>query len=138
MRILVDTNVIIDYLMLRDTFGATAEKIVAACKNDAVQGAVAAHSVPDIFYILRKEFSQKERRQMLLDIFEIFEVEGIDAQKLKRALQNEDFSDFEDCLQMECARAFSADYIVTRDEKGFSSSPIPCITPAQFCDIIRS
>ena len=135
MRILADTNVIIDYMMLRDTFGADAGKIIEACQEGTVQGAIAAHSVTDIFYILRKEFSLAERRQMLLDLFEIFHVEGIGIHKLKRALQNENFSDFEDCLQTECALSFGADYIVTRDKKGFSFSPIPCVTPAQFCEL---
>ena len=135
MRILADTNVIIDYMMLRDTFGADAEKIITACQSGMIQGTIAAHSVTDISYILRKEFTPEERRQMLLDLLEIFHVEGIDDYKLKNALQNETFPDFEDCLQMECALSFGADYIVTRDKEGFPASSIPCVTPKKFCEI---
>ena len=45
----------------------------------------------------------------------IVDVEGIDKAKLLIGLQNENFSDFEDCLQMECAKAYGAEYIVTRN-----------------------
>ena len=52
---------------------------------------------------------------------------------LVRALANHDFDDFEDCLQSECAIIFGADYIVTRNIRHFSGSPIPAITPNDFC-----
>lgn len=44
-----------------------------------------------------------ERREVLLNLCSIFNIEGIDKIKLIAGLQNEEFSDFEDCLQMECA-----------------------------------
>jgi len=61
-------------------------------------------------------------------------VEGIDSFKILSALSNEDFSDFEDCLQEECAFAISADYIVTRNTKDFASSRVPVIPPDKFLE----
>ena len=52
---------------------------------------------------------------------------SVDRGKIINALNNEDFSDIEDCLQMECAKAFSVDYIVTRNIKDFEKSIIPAI-----------
>ena len=60
-------------------------------------------------------------------------MEGIDRGKLTAALENDAFSDFEDCLQAECAIAFRADYIVTRNEKDYVASAVPCISPDVFC-----
>ena len=45
---------------------------------------------------------------------------------------NEDFSDFEDCLQMECARDYGAKYIVTRNIADYEKSEIKAISPSDF------
>lgn len=50
---------------------------------------------------------------------------------------NRNFEDFEDCLQAECAEAFPADYIVTRNVKDFTYSTVACITPEELCDKIQ-
>ena len=50
-------------------------------------------------------------------------------------LENEDFSDFEDCLQMECAKSFEADYIVTRNVDDYSTSEIKAIMPKDYLDL---
>lgn len=68
-----------------------------------------------------------------MDICRLFAVEGIDLFKLKNALENEVFDDFEDCLQFECAKSFQADYIVTRNIDDFLNSSISCLTPEQLC-----
>ena len=57
-------------------------------------------------------------------------VAGLDKELLVSALENESFTDVEDCLQAECAKEFGADYIVTRNVKDFTGSSIPAITPA--------
>lgn len=136
-RILVDTNILLDYLLCREPYDQAACRIVAACKRGQVFGCIAAHSVSNMFFILRKAFSVAERKRILRSLCELFEVEGIDKAKISEALENEDFQDFEDCLQMECAKAFGADYIVTRNGDDFRGSVIPCIEPEEFCKRLR-
>ena len=114
-RILVDTNVLLDYLLTREPFYGDAEKIIHGCVDGKAKGCIAAHSISNMFFILRKDYSAEERREVLSSLCSIFDVEGIDKAKLLSGLQNEEFSDFEDCLQMECAKAYKADYIVTRN-----------------------
>lgn len=74
----------------------------------------------------------EERREALKDICQIVKVEGIDSFKILSALDNENFEDFEDCLQEECAIAVAADYIITRNIKDFASSRVPVILPNEF------
>lgn len=114
-KILIDTNVLLDYLLIREPFCKAAEEILMGCKEGRVRGCIAAHSVTDIFYILRKDYSVKERREILYHLCSVLEVEGIDKGKLLSGLQNEKFVDFEDCLQMECAKACGVEYIITRE-----------------------
>lgn len=99
------------------------------CRN---RGCVAAHSISNMFFILRKTYNIKERREILLSICEIFDIIGIDKTKLIIGLENEDFSDFEDCLQMECARDYGAKYIVTRNIADYEKSEIKAISPSDF------
>lgn len=129
MRILIDTNILLDYIAEREPYAEFARKILWLCKENKLEGCIAAHSIPNIFYILRKNYSINERKELLLGICKIFNVQCLDILKIKIALNNTEFSDFEDCLQMECAKAFNARYIITRNPKDFKASVIPCITP---------
>ena len=134
MRVLIDTNVLADLLLGRDPYYDIAYNILTMCADKKVYGYIAAHSIPDLFYILRKSMTKEERKEALRDICQIVKVEGIDSFKILSALENEYFSDFEDCLQEECAVAISADYIVTRNTKDFTSSRVPAILPDEFLE----
>ena len=120
---------------MQGTFFEDADRVVNYCKEGYITGAMAAHSVPNIFYILRKYHSPNETRVMLRWLCTLVKVVGIDEEKIMRALDNKDFKDFEDCLQAECADAFRADYIVTRDQKDYQLSAIPSISPDIFCKL---
>ncbi len=119
MKVMIDTNIILDYLLNRKPFADTADKIVKACQQGKIDGCIAAHTIPNIFYILRKAYSLEERRIILKDICRIFDIESIDRSIINTALENGQFRDFEECLQMECAREGKAAYIVTRNIKDF-------------------
>lgn len=131
-RILIDTNILLDYLLTREPFYADAEKIVHACVEGPVKGCIAAHSISNMFFILRKNYNTKERREVLINLCSIFDIEGIDKSKLLSGLQNENFSDFEDCLQMECAKAYNAEYIITRNLDDYRTSEIQAILPEDY------
>ena len=136
MRLFFDTNVLLDYLLSRAPFADPAEHLIRACREMRIEGCMAAHSILNMFYILRKAFSLSERRELLLMLCRLLEVEGLDQQSIIVALQNRDFIDFEDCLQAGCAEHFSADYIVTRNAKDFQMSMIPCLNPTEAAAMI--
>jgi len=132
MVILIDTNIILDYLIARQPFMDNADKVLGLCLQQKCSGYIAAHSITNIFYILRRQFSVSERKKMLIELCEFVEVAGIQKKQVIDALVNEDFDDLEDCLQIECAKAVNADYIITRNITDFSASPIPAILPEDF------
>ena len=132
MRILFDTNVIMDFIIKRENFSDDAEKVIAFCMESNAQGYIAAHTVPNLHYILRKYLTSEQKKDILLEICRMFIVIGIDTLKLISALQNTDFTDFEDCLQVECAKEYDADYIITRNIKDFRWSTIPVLEPSEF------
>lgn len=135
-KILIDTNVLIDYILEREPFFDDAMRVIFSCIDGSVKGYIAAHSISNMFFILRKDFTIKERREILSNLCTIFEVEGIDKSKLISALSNEKFSDFEDCLQMEYAKRCGVDYIVTRNIADFTSSEIEAVLPSEYLKLL--
>ena len=131
-KILIDTNILLDYLLEREPFFEDAKEVILTCTEGNTKGCIAAHSISNMFFILRREYDSKERREVLKNLCMIFDVEGIDKTKLLLGLENEDFSDFEDCLQMECAKSYGAEYIVTRNVSDYSVSDIKAILPSEY------
>ena len=125
MVILVDTNIIIDALANREPYADDAKRIM----EREITGILAAHSIPNLFYILRKNFSQEERRFLLKNLCEIFQISDLNEKKIVAALENNAFSDFEDGLQEECAVEAMADYIVTRNPADFKHLRVKVILP---------
>ena len=134
-RILIDTNILLDYLLEREPFFEDAKNVILSCIDGNTKGCIAAHSIPNMFFILRKDYNAKERREILLNLCTIFDVEGIDKSKLLSGLANENFSDFEDCLQMECAKSYGAEYIVTRNVSDYSISDVMAIQPSEYLNL---
>jgi len=129
---LIDTNIILDIVIPNVQFADVAKEILKKCRTGEITGYIAAHSIPNIFYILRKQYSAQERKNMLFQLCKIIKVVAIDQTSITHTLTNIDIDDIEDCLQIECAKAVKADYIVTRNMDDFISSPIPAISPDAF------
>ena len=130
MRIFVDTNVILDVIEEREPFYNDSRAFMLLCAE--LKSALAPHTITNIFFTLRKKFTQRERKKILLDLLPIMDVVIIGKYQIVNALKNQKIGDFEDALQLECAREFNAEYIVTRDPKHFKGSEIETISPAEF------
>ncbi len=137
MLILIDTNVLLDVIARREPYVIFSEKVIDLCRQEIINGAIAGHSVLNAMYVLRKNFTLEERKEIFLSLCEFLYVESVDFGKIIQALKDDDFSDFEDCLQMQCALSLRADYIVTRNVKDFAASEIPAVTPEEFLNILE-
>ena len=133
MVLLIDSNVIMDVILNREPFFEKSYRITEMCKNEEVDAYLAAHTITNAYYSLRKHFSIDERRDIIIALFTVYQIVSIDSEKLLNALNNREFKDFEDCLQVECAKSIKADYIITRDAKDFANSEITFLTPEEFC-----
>jgi len=137
MVILIDTNVALDFLTVRQPFYHSAKAILQACASDKIQGYIAFHSLPNIFYILRKSYSDEDRRSMLKNLCLVLQVTGASHDRVCDAISRGEFSDFEDCLQMECAKSFGAEYIVTRNINDYKISKIKAILPKDYLEMLK-
>jgi predicted nucleic acid-binding protein len=132
LAVLVDTDVLLDFLIDREPFTKNARELILKSQEKKINAFLAAHSITNIFYILRKIYSASERKQYLMNLCRCISVVEIGHEVIYKALANNNFADIEDCLQAECAKAVNADYIITRDIQGFIHSKVPAILPEDF------
>lgn len=138
MVILIDTNVALDFLTMRQPYYDNAREVIRICAEEKVRGYIAFHSLPNIFYILRKSYSETDRRKMLKKLCFVLRVTGASHEKVCDAIEYTEFFDFEDCLQYECAEEISADYIVTRNVQDFRYSKVKAVTPKELLDVVKA
>ena len=135
MKILIDTNVILDVLCNRTDFVEDSLKVFKYCEVNQITGCISAMSVPNIVYIMRKELDSKRIKEILTVLTSLFTVVDLrEADLLKAA--DLDIADYEDALQSVCATRVKANYIVTRNIKDFKNSPVPAIKPSELFERI--
>ena len=131
MKIVLDTNVILDVLANREPFADDSEAVLAACNGSQFEAAITANTVTDIAYVLHKHLDRTSIKAALLGLLELVSVIEVNQGNCVGAFDLP-VRDFEDALLAHCAKGWGADYIVTRNKKDFSVSPIEAITPPEF------
>ncbi|MEG3849134.1 PIN domain-containing protein [Microcoleus sp. herbarium19] len=128
MRVLIDTNIVLDFLLQREPFFQDAELLFQAIDTGQLIGYVTATTLTDIFYISRKHTrSVEQARQAVSETLIAMVICPIDRAVLESAF-NSGLVDFEDAVQIFGAVAQGLDAILTRDNKGFLSSPVPVLS----------
>ena len=136
MALLIDTNVLLDWLLKRPPFVGAAEKIMEHCFNGNVDGYLASHSLTNVFYITRKDYSVEERKDIIRLLCVKLKVIGIDLQRILDAIDSDGFGDLEDALQVQCAYDEGMDYIVTRNINDFTASKVKALLPEEFLKLV--
>lgn len=135
MKVLIDTNIILDVLCKRLDFYEDSSRIFKLCEVKKIAGLVSALSIPNIIYILRKELDAEKTKEILDNLMLIFTVADLKADDLKKAADMK-FRDYEDAVQSACASRIKANYIVTRNIKDFAESKVTAIKPTELLDRI--
>ena len=137
MRVFLDANVVLDVLAHREPFFSDSVQVLSLVESGAVEGLIAAHTVTTLFYLLYRKVGAQRARSGLLDLLRILEVVAVDQDRILQAFAM-DWSDFEDALQAACAVKCEADYLLTRDHRGFSGAAVTVLSPAEFLAMHRS
>ncbi len=134
MNVLIDTNVVLDVLQKREPFHEDSKEILSLCIQTKLNGFMTAHSLCDIFYILRKDLSVAERLSLIDRLCKYMTVISEHQSDFETVSQNPLTKDLEDGLQMQSAKNHSLKYIITRNVKDFENSTVPALTPADFLE----
>lgn len=130
MKILFDTNVVLDVLMDREPFSDPAAELFATVEDGSGIGYLCATTLTTVYYLAGKALGAKRARQAIQKLLALFEVAPVNRPVLETALQAR-FNDFEDAVVYAAALHVGADVILTRNEVDFKSSKIPVYSPLE-------
>ena len=136
MNLLLDTNIIIDYVGRREPFYQAAEKIFIAGFYRDVKLWVSVQSIKDAYYVLSGLANQIHVQRALRRMLDAVSLVSLSAEDATRGLFLE-WDDYEGCIISLCAHRAKADYIITRDLKGFARSSTPTLSPDAWADYMR-
>ena len=132
--ILLDTNIVLDYLLEREPFIQDAEALFEAINSGQVIGSVTATTLTDIFYIAHRQTRSIElARQAVSTTLAVMVICPVNRAILEAAFAS-GLADFEDAVQIFCAVSQCLEAIVTRDAQGFSGSVVPVLSVRQLLE----
>jgi len=135
MRVLIDTNVVLEALLKREPWANAAKLLWEANDDGRITAYLTASTLTDIFYIARKGSGNDVARDAVKLCLEAFEICVVDRTALEEALALTG-TDFEDNLQIACATLSNVEAIVTRNQSDFTNSEIQVLTPDELLKIL--
>lgn len=127
MKVLLDTNIIIDNLARRDEYGESFQ-ILNLCESGLIKGTVTTATAMDTMYVMRKYLSLAEASHAMQILLQIVDIIPVIKNDISAAFKG-GFRDYEDAVQASCAQRIKADYIATRNVKDFEKSSVPAVSP---------
>ena len=131
-RVLIDTDIVLDFLFDREPFSESASKILSLCESKEVIGFVTPVIISNVYYLLRKTAKHEKVIEKLTLLISLLEVLIIDKKVIIEALSS-DFKDFEDALQNYSAEQNNEiDVIITRNIKDYKNSRLSIMSPDNY------
>ncbi len=134
MKLLIDTNVILDMVFNRRGCDISVE-LFRQVKETGASAYITASSVTDIFYIIRKEIHDTGRTYVVMEnIFRLVAILSVTDKDIKDAF-GEKWKDFEDCVQYMTGKNARMDYIITGNRKDYADAMLPVMTPVAWIEM---
>lgn len=137
MRVLVDTNVVLDFLQEREPFVENAARLFERIDAGEIEGFIAATKITNIYYIVCKSAGVVVAKDAIAQLLTDLNICDVDREVLEQAITL-NFRDFEDAVQYVCEVMHNVDAIVTRDVSGFFGAEISVVSPEEFESINSS
>ena len=137
MRILFDTNVVLDVLLLREPFFRSAVNLLAEVERKHLEGFICSTTVTTIHYLVEKVKGSQEAKEQVENLLRLFKIAGVGRKELESALRS-NISDFEDAVLYESGLSERVDGIVTRDGSDFKQSKLTIYNPDELLAILQA
>ena len=96
MKILVDTNIVLDVMLKREPFYKSSLEILGLTKRNDVEEYVSASAITDIYYLAYRQLRDKEVvKKLMKKLLTVVSVASVSEQEIENALSLE-WNDFED------------------------------------------
>lgn len=134
MKVLLDTNVVLDYLGANHGFTEEAEKVFDLATKRKDIKFVSSSAITDIIYVLKRAVKDAELVKTKYESFrKKISILAVTEKDIDTAFSR-DWKDFEDAVQYTVAENNGVDCIITRNKKDFEENKIPCYSPAEFLE----
>ena len=137
MKVLLDTNVVLDVLLDREPYAASASQLFSRVENGELVGAICATTVTTIHYLTTKALDAQQALENVKKLLHLFEIAAVNRAVLEAALEA-GFVDFEDAVIDASARHTDAVAIVTRNGADFAQAQLPIYSPDELLVILAA
>lgn len=137
MKVLFDTDVVLDLLLARTDYVGDAEALFDAHDRNEIDAFISAITPANVFYIAGKVLGRPDTLQAIYELLASVEVSAVNQHVLQSAL-NSPISDFEDAIQSASAVNAKLDAIVTRNLSDYKNSPLPVYSPSDFLALLAA
>lgn len=137
MKVLFDTNVILDVLLDREPFADDAAVLLAKVERSEISGFICATTVTTIHYLATKALGPKAAAKHIQTLLSLFVIAPVNRVVLEDAVAAK-FADFEDAVLWAAASHAGAKYIVTRNIGDFKNATLPVFEPREFLNVLES
>ena len=131
MRVLIDTNVILDVWLAREPFWRDSAKLLGKVEEKEINGVICPTTVTTLHYLGKKVLGDQKARKLINSLLEISNIGKVSKESFKEALESE-IKDFEDAVIESVAIIEGVDYIATRNLKDFKKSRVDAKEPKFF------
>lgn len=131
MKILVDTNIVLDIILERQPFYKESAKLLQVAAKSNTEMFITATTITDLYYIVRKAKGRETAMRFVVDLLKVADIAAVDKNVVVQALKL-DLPDFEDAIQASSAKQQGIDIIVTRNELDFANSGLEVHSPGSF------
>jgi predicted nucleic acid-binding protein len=136
MRILLDTDVVLDLLLKREPYDKEAEKLFLLGADNSVELYVNSITPINVFYIGRKLKGREAASDAVQRLLALVQVAVVDSFVLSDAFSF-GLTDFEDAVQCSAAISEGLDAVVTRNLEDYTGAPIQVLAPGELLDSLE-
>jgi predicted nucleic acid-binding protein len=137
LRVLFDTNVVLDLLLDREPHSTHAAELFSRVECGEITGFVCATTITTIHYLASKANGIHSAKKGVQNLLTLFDIAPVNRSVLEGALVGK-FHDYEDAVVHEAARQIDAKAIVTRNARDFKFSTIPVYSPDEMVKMLHS
>jgi predicted nucleic acid-binding protein len=137
VKILFDTNIILDILLDREPFSDLAVKLVSKVEKKKIKGFLGATAITTIYYLAVKTAGKKKADWEITKLLSIFQIAPVNKSVLNEAIKAK-FKDFEDAVLHEAAKQVEVQGIVTRNTKDFKKATLSIYSPEELYNMLIS
>jgi predicted nucleic acid-binding protein len=135
LKVLFDTNVVLDVLLDREPYAEAAAQLFSKVENGELVGSLCATTITTVYYLTTKALDAEQALDKVQKLLHLFEVAAVNRPVLEAAIAAR-FADFENAVIYAAARHTAAESIVTRNAKDFMQAQLPIHTPDALLKIL--